>query len=441
MTFRLLVKISRRLVSFWYQANSNAYAPLIIKDSNEVLLYFYVNGNDFIFGNAARDMFNQHHPNAYGDYFEIIKDPAKHFTIYGNKKPVKQLFYYGVEQCLSFFINTVLYKSDSIESYRQHLSLHFLFDVDIEDKEKALIESLFIDAGYFSTSRVNYDAALFEVLAGWGVITPRNHVLLLNGLNGTLYFKLYENFQQGPVSALSMYGQGADPRVKLLAEMIIEYIIAQQSFLSIDIEKETGAILPFCTDQLNQLSPVIKGEVELTDGHKYWFQVKERTLNERLQFYSNDQVVYNNIDGLLEENKLNVDNTVVLLVGEEISTSYFLNKLLKKYPRVKKVEPVWLKDTMELVFAGLSKKVVVPPASARVSVTTSHLPVSDSSSPLPVSVPSSSPPVPAPSLPPAVPAASSSSPAPPLPAAKPPLPPVMNKNKPPLPPPLPPSKK
>jgi hypothetical protein len=400
-----------------------------MKDGSEVLLYFYVNGNDFIFGNAARDLYNQHHPNAYGNYFEIIKDPAKHFTIYGNKKPVKQLFYYGVEQYLSFFINTVLYKSDSIESYRQHFSLHFLYDVDIEDKEKALIESLFNDAGYINTGRVNYDAALFDVLTRNGIIIPRNHVLLLNGLNGTLYFKLFENYQQQPVNILSMDGQGADPRVKLLAEMIIEYIIAQQSFLSIDMEKEVNEILPFCTDKLNHLTPVIQGEVELTDGNKYWFRVNERSLNDRLQYYSNDQAVYANIDDLLEENKLNVDNTIILLSGEEISTSYFLNKLLKRYSHVKIVESVWLKDTMEAVFYGLSRKVTPPPQ-----------PIISVSRPAPAAPPA---PAPLPTKAPAQPKALASIKAgpPPLPAAKPPLPPAANQKKTSFPPPLPPSKK
>jgi hypothetical protein len=407
MQYRMLVKISRRSVSFWYQNNTNGYAPLIIKDSSEVLLYFYVNGNDFIFGNAARELFNQHHPNAYSNYFEIIKDPARHFTIYGNKKPVKQLLYYGVEQCLSFFINTVLYKSDSIESYRQHFSLHFLYDVDIEEKEKALIENLFNDAGYINTGRVNYDVALFEVLTRYGVITSRNHLLVLNGLNGTLYLRVFENYRQQPLSTLSMDGQGADPRVKLLAQMIIEYIIEQQSFLSIDKDKEMSGILSFCTARLNHLTAVIQGEIELTDGNKYWFRVNERSLNDRLQYYSNDQAVFTSIDNLLEENKLNIDNTVILLLGEEITTSYFLKKLLKKYPHVRIVETAWLKDTFESVFAGLSGKIIGPPQP----VVTNLRPDSKASLP------------------------------PPLPVAKPPLPPVVTQKKPSIPPPLPPSKK
>jgi hypothetical protein len=54
MNFCVLVKISKRMVSFWYQSDGSPYAPLVIKESNEVPLYFYVNGNDFIFGNSAK---------------------------------------------------------------------------------------------------------------------------------------------------------------------------------------------------------------------------------------------------------------------------------------------------------------------------------------------------------------------------------------------------
>ena len=94
MNFCVLVKISKHKVTFWYQSEKSPYAPLIIKESNEIPLYFYVNCNDFIFGdNVARDKYNSSDPNAYGNYFEIIKDPSKHFTISGNKKPVKQLLY------------------------------------------------------------------------------------------------------------------------------------------------------------------------------------------------------------------------------------------------------------------------------------------------------------------------------------------------------------
>lgn len=368
MDFCVLVKVSKRLISFWYQTDENPYAPLVLKESNEVPLYFYVNGNDFLFGAAARERFNQHDPDSYGNYFEIIKDPGKHFVIYGNKKPVKQLFYYGVEQHLSYFINAVLYKGDSIESYRQQFALRFLFEADIEDKEKTLIENLFTEAGYFNIQRMNFDEALFEVLVKNRLLDSGGNVLLLNGISDVLYLKFYTNLSRTPESTLKIAGQGADPRVKILAEMIIEYILTQNSFLNLDKEIEIASLLSYSAGLLNNITAVIKGDAELTDGNRYWFRINERSLNDRLQYYSKDLAVYAAIDDLLKVNNLRVENIDILLVGSEISTSYFSNKLLKKYPNVKAVDPACLNDAMKLVFSSISipgtpaiKRVPLPP--------------------------------------------------------------------------------
>jgi len=354
MKFCVIAKISKRSVSFWYQSDSNAYAPLIIKESNEIPLYFYVNGNDFIFGSAARERFNRHDPNAYGNYFEIIKDPVKHFVIYGNKKPVKQLFYYGIEQCLSYFLNTVLYKGDSIESYRQQFPLRFLFDTDIEDNEKSLIEHLFQEAGYFNLDRVYFNRTLFAVLAQKGVLSKEKAILLLCGIDDVLYLKLYKNIHAEAIGSYRLEGQGADPRVKILADMIVEYIIIQQPYLSIDKDAEITFLLPFCASLLENISPIIKGDAELSDGNKYWFKVNERSLNDRLQYYSNDSMIYTVIDDLLKSGGLIVEDVVILLGTEEISTSYFSNKLLKKYHHVKEVMAADTRDTMKSVFSEIS---------------------------------------------------------------------------------------
>jgi hypothetical protein len=354
MKFCVLAKISKRSISFWYQSDRNAYAPLSIMESNEVPLYFYVNGNDFIFGTAARDRFNRHDPNAYGNYFEIIKDPGKHFSIYGNKKPVKQLFYYGVEQYLSHFLNTVLYKTDSIESYRQHFPLRFLFDTDIEDNEKSLIEHLFKEAGYFNLDRVDFNKVLFGVLTQKSELPKGKAVLLLSSVDDVLYLKLYKDTLTEATGSFKLEGQGADPRVKILADMIVEYIIVQNSYLSIDKDAEIAALLPFCVRVLENISPIIKGDAELTDGNKYWFKVNERNLNDRLQYYANDGMIYSAIDDLLKSAGLVAQEVVILLGTEEISTSYFSAKLLRKYPYVMAVKAADTGDTMKSVFAEIS---------------------------------------------------------------------------------------
>lgn len=365
MNYCVLVKVSKRIVSFWYQSEKSPYAPLIIKDTNEAPLYFYVNHNDFIFGNSARDRFYSNDPNAFGDYFEIVKDPSKHFSIYGNKKPVKQLFYYGIEQYLSHFINVVLYKSDSIESYRPHFPLRFLFSPDMEDKEKALVQSLFRETGYDNVSRVDYNESLFAVLRQKGLINISNAVLLLTGVDNDLYFELYKSISELPVASSKLDGQGADPRVRILADMIIEYISALNSYLVLDKEQEMASLLPYCANLLENVNPIIKGDAILTDGKAYYFKVNERSLNERLLFLSGDSEIYTVIDDLLKTHELDVQNTNILLGSEAINTVYFSNKLLKKYPNVKGINASDDLDTMKIIFsviadAGYVVQPVVP---------------------------------------------------------------------------------
>jgi len=366
MRFCVLAKISKRMVTFWYQSESNPYAPLTIKESNEIPLYFYVNGNDFIFGSAARERFNRHDPNSYGNYFEIIKDPSKHFTIYGNKKPVKQLFYYGIEQYLSHFLNTVLYKAESIESYRQHFPLRFLFDTDIEDQEKSLIEHLFQEAGYFNLDRVLYNRTLFSVLAGKGTLPSQKAVLLLSGVDDVLYANLYKDINAEAIGTFKLEGQGADPRVRILADMIVEYIILQNSYLSIDKDTEIAVLLPFCASLLESTNPIIKGDAELSDGNTYWFKVNANNLHDRLQYYSNDSMIYAAIDDLLKSAGIVVENVIIFLGTAAISTSYFSGKLLKKYQYVKEVKPADVSDTMKAVFAAISAANYAEPPKAPV---------------------------------------------------------------------------
>lgn len=355
MNYCVLVKISKHKASFWYQSEGSTYAPLAIKESNEVPLYFYVCGNDYIFGTVAKDRFYSNDPNAYGDYFEIVTDPAKHFSIYGIQKPVKQLLYYGIEQYLSHFINTVLYKSESIESYRQSFPIRFIFDTDIEDKEKALIESLFKEAGYDNVERVIFQEALIEVLTNGGLITDNNAVLLLTGIDNNLYLELYKSLT-GPITGFSkLIGLGADPRVKILAEEILEDILALHPYLSINKEVEIAEILSYASGLLDESAAIIKGNTILSDGKSYSFEVKKRKLNDRLNFITKDGVLIQGINILLETNGVSVKNTVIFLVGREINTSFFKNKLLSTYPSVIGVDTAHCVDSMKLIFFKISQ--------------------------------------------------------------------------------------
>ena len=353
MNFCVLIQIAKRKVSFWYQTEGKSYAALAMKDANEIPLFFYVNGNDFLFGEVARNRFLSNDPDAFGNYFEIVKDPGLHFTISGNKKPVKQLLYYGVEKYLSHFINTVLYKSDSIETYRHLFPLRFLFEPDIEEKEKALVEALFSDAGYMNVQRLEYNDSLFRVLQDKKIISGKDSIIKLTGIDNNLYIELYKNMSAGIAGYAKIEGQGSDPRAGILADMILEYILLQNPYLSIHKETEIAAILPYASSLLHNLSPIIKGEAILSDGKPYYFRVNERNLRERLLFLSGDSVLYSAIDDLIKTYDLDVQTTTILLGSREINTVYFSHKLLKKYPHVKAVNASDELDVMKLIFSGI----------------------------------------------------------------------------------------
>src|SRR5262249_28291506 len=149
---------------------------------------------------------------------------------------------------------------------------------------KALVEALFADAGYTNVQRLEYNESLFEVLQQKGVITNKGSLIKLTGIDNNLYVEVYKDLSAGLTIHTKIEGQGSDPRVNILADMILEYIMLQNPFLAINKDVEVASILPYASGLLHHTSPVIKGEAILADGRPYYFRVNERNLSERLLF-------------------------------------------------------------------------------------------------------------------------------------------------------------
>ncbi len=354
MSHCVLVKISRNELSFWYQIQGSPYSPLEMNEGYKIPLYFFVNGSDFVIGNFARERSNLNDPNAYSNYFDIIRDPSKYFTIHGDSKPVKQLIYYGIENYLSHFIKTVLYKNDSIESFRQDFCLRFWFDLDIEEKEKILIEGLFKDAGYDNAHRINYYSALFESLSFNKVLNTSTSLLLLTGLENVLYLQTFKYPSPDCIFLEHFEGQGSDPRVKILAELIIDDIQQSKPYLHLEKDKEVAHILLTVARLLQNPIPIMSGQVPLSNGDSEYFRVRLRDLDDRLSFYSGFDRIYLSIEDIISKNNLSIEKLNILLLGQEINTNYFSDKLLKRYPSVKGVEENIALDAVKFIFKNIS---------------------------------------------------------------------------------------
>ncbi len=314
--------------------------------------------NQILVGQAARDRFYAHDPQSFGDYFEIIKDPSKHFILHNNPRRVKQLLYYGIEQYLSYFLTSVVYESDSIESHRRAFPLKFIFEPGLDEPERRLVESLFTEAGYRTVSVASSSDLLLETLKASGLIGFEQAALVLCGVDDTLHLELYEKHSATPVSTIALPGQGADPRIRILAGLILDYIITQNPHLDLDATRETSSLLQQCTGLLSEPRAIVTGDAELTNGDKFWFRVNLKDIDQRLQYYPGDLVVTASITDLLQQYKISSEELMVVLGSDQIRTSYFTSRVLKQYPNIIHAESAHADNAIQLFFNKHSQTAV-----------------------------------------------------------------------------------
>lgn len=355
MSFCVLVHISKNSISFWYQQQGAPFGPLAIKDGNNMPLYFYAKENDFILGSAARERFlNGDQVNAFGNYFDIIANPANYFTVYGNKKHVKFLMYYAVEQYLSHFLNTVLYKNESIEGYRDNFPLRFIFSNDVAQKERLLVESIFKESGYDNVESLSYTQFLFNFLTFENLINPQIPSILLTGLNGDLFIELYSNVFINPISHVIVEEQGSDPRIKYMAKMIYDDAMSTTR-LNLDVKKELTHLLPYAKEFLSQDSAIPKGDITLSDGTNCWVKLKRRDLDQLLVYDEGISKINKAIEKILSENAVQSNKVQLILNGDSVNTEYFIDKLKEKYANVIGTPVKTQNEVLKLLFKSISE--------------------------------------------------------------------------------------
>lgn len=430
MKYCVLVKISKHSLCFWYQLEGSEYSPLSMKEGNNIPLCFYVNGNDFNLGQFALERSKVNDPNIFNHYFELIKDPSKHFTLYGDNKPIKLLIYYGIEIYLSHFIKSVLYKNDSIEAYRTNFCLRIWFDEDIENPEKILISNLFKEAGYENANEININEYLRGLINSQ--LNSSRLPLVITALNNDLYIKHFLAGNNKQVFIEKIEGHGSDPRAKILANLIIEDIKEANPHIHIDLDKDIQFILGHCVKLLNNLTPIMRNDIILSSGVNVDYKIRLSQLEDRL-IYSRgiEDLVIPKIEEHLIAYALNVNLVDIVLLGDQINTDYFKDKLLKKFTYVSGFDSQFEKNLINNLFFHVARNNYT---FAEESLAPNHkipspLPGGHSVPPMPIPVGRSTVPVPMPG--------SRSTVSPPLPGAHPTTPPSIPVPRPFAPPPIP----
>jgi hypothetical protein len=328
----VLVKISKQFLSFWYQIEGGDFTALSIKEGNVVPLCFYVNCNDFKVGSFAKERCLVNDPNSYKDYFETIKNYANIFVLHGDSKPVKQLLYYGIENYLSHFIKTILYKNESIEAYRKDFCLRFWFDEDIENHERILVINLFKEAGYENVDSINIDYHINEQI---NLISDKKKTrILLTAISNDLFIKLF-SVNQICIDHHKLENLGSDPRAKIIAKLILEDIKEAYPYFQINEDVEIGYIINHCSHLLSYLTPLMRNEIILSTGIKTDYKIRLCHVEERLMYYRDiEDKIIPKINTIISTNGLSNSSIDIILCGDELNTSYFKEKLNKKFPVV-----------------------------------------------------------------------------------------------------------
>jgi len=327
------------------------YTSLEIKGESEMPLAFYINGNEFIMGEYARDRAASGDQNAFSNYFELIKDPINVFDFIGEKRPVKQLLYFGIERYLTHFLREVLFSPEwSIESHRPVFPLRIWFDTDILDNERVLVTSLFLEAGYKNLEVINFRACLLAAIANRKLCDARNNILLLTGIDNDLYLHLFLDGKHSVISQSFIAGVGSDPRTKLLAELMFEYITSDNPYVFLYKEKEIPFLLKEAIKVITDSHPIKMGNVTLSNGLQCEYSVLLSSVNDRLQYYTGHQKIYAEIDSLLVKNSIPSISVTIFLNGEDINTDYFIERLRQKYPNVKGISEKVHLDAMKILF-------------------------------------------------------------------------------------------
>jgi len=348
----VLVKISRQTLAFWYQIEGADYASLTFKEGNEVPLCFYVNGNDFEIGSFAKERCLVNDPYSFKNYFESVKDPSKFFVLHGDSKPYKQLLYYGIENYLSHFVKTILYKNESIEAFRTNLCLRFWFDDDIENPERLLVINLFKEAGYENVGLINFDSHLKLHISE--ISNSRKARIYLSAISNDLFLKLY-SAEHNLLSQIKLDELGSDPRAMIIAKLILEDVKEANPFIQINEEVELAYIITHSNALLSSLSPLMRNEIELSTGLRVDYKIRLSDFNDRLIYNRGiEDKVIPHLESLISEHGLSNSFVDFILVGDELNTPFFKEKLTKKFPAVIGIPSKFLSMILKSIFTEVS---------------------------------------------------------------------------------------
>lgn len=322
----IVLTLSRRSLSLQYHLGSGAPELRALgKGKWPAPLAFYVTPNEIVVGEEAVVAARGGNPQAYTDYFRLIRS-GREFESAGERWPAAQLLLFGVEEYLRYFFREVWRGNlGSLEGNRERLPLVLCFEPDLDKDERVVVEKLFRDRGYASLQTVSSA----DIAGAWLNSVARLPYTLMAWSDGVdMYLILYRKGESAPVALRRLSaGLGRDGRIDVMAEQLWTDWIMRQSWGLVK-ENELPVLREVAQEFLRSGEAEIDGEVTLSDGYSYNYNINRNSLSSVATESSGGVALQRELQRFLDENGIADRGQVWLILrGDAAGSDYFRTQM------------------------------------------------------------------------------------------------------------------
>lgn len=345
MKYHLIIEISRKQISFSYCKDSDG-TPRMRSFGGEwpAPLAIYCHSSELEIGEAALRAANSGVEGAYKDIFEVSKNEG-YFEFNGHRRPLNQLILAACEHQFSkFFRDELVQTAGTLENNTATLPVSFIFGVDLKDNEIEYVMNLFMQKGYSSVSKIDYNEYIIQSLKS-DISTKEITVISTDG--NDLFLRYYNDSEAYPT--VQIPGFGKDRRLQRAIEEIKKAILREDPY--IDLSAEMGRIEEKAQAFIESGKSTVNDYITLSDGVDYHYFLAVSKLGSGGDIKMETQ---NRLEAIFEKLGSRIERNTLILKGKKMCNPYFVNLFRPMFASVLEVSG----DNHVIVLSNIAKTIL-----------------------------------------------------------------------------------
>jgi hypothetical protein len=324
------------------QPNESAWETVRPAGEENNLLYFYVSSDAVRNDAFARERFEAGDANAYGEFYQLITDPAKTFQRYAHAQEAIHLLKDILERVKWEYAERIKRFTNDFDEHAP-IPLNICFIPGIAENAQKLITEYFISEGFKLNSEAGYFEAWLTIFHLKGIIPAKINLSVVETYFGDLYLNYLEyNETVCRKEARVIESKGVDHRVGSLARMIVEKAARKNTSQLLNdsalIDQEIKRFHRRAAVEINNFAHgILDIKVELSDFSSARVVIDQRELE------SASQAAFGYIKFVYESfisTHSNLSRTEkIVLNGDVLSSDAFTGFFRKEYGAGKIVQP------------------------------------------------------------------------------------------------------